>query len=663
MQSKTKILLVEDESIVAIDLKKILQNLNYEVIDTARTGEKAITIAIEKEPDLILMDIMLAGEMKGTDAALEIRKQKDIPVIYLTAYADENTLARAKLTQPFGYILKPFDEKNLLSAIEMALHKDKLEKKLKESEKAYRRLVEKSPVAIGILSGRQIVFANPYAVKLFGAKTEEELKKKYIFDFIHSDYTALIKEKIQKIIKEGETIEAINEKLLTLDGRIIDVEFTAIPTIYRDKPAVQIVIRDITEINKKENIQQATLRILQAADSSTSLYELYESLHKILAEYIHVNNIFFVFIDQKNDLLKCPYYLDEFHAEFIERKIGKGLPEYFVNKGLIQVLDESAIEELIASGTISSELPPLKSLLGVPFHFYDNKSGVIIMREYRQENLFGEKEKEFMNHIIFPISRAIEKKQIEEESKKYTEELKRLNNTKDKFLSLVSHDLKSPFNSLMGYTEILKNEFKELSDDERELFVDSVFESTRFIYNLLNDLLEFSKFYLGLIKIEPQKINIKKLVDENNSFLVSAAKRKNITLENRIMKNYLILAEEDMINSILRNLITNAIKFTNQNGNIIISAEVNGSKLKISVADNGVGMDEETKLNVFDIVSRKSHPGTANEEGTGLGLILTKEFVEKNGGEITVESNLGNGTTFTFTLPYLGEEITDSDIQ
>ncbi|HSD64545.1 MAG TPA: response regulator, partial [Ignavibacteriaceae bacterium] len=139
MQKKTKILLVEDESIVAIDLKKMLQNLNYEVIDTVRTGEKAVTIALENDPDLILMDIMLAGEMTGTEAASEIRKKKDIPVIYITAYADENTLSQAKLTQPFGYILKPFDEKNLLSTIEMALYKANLDKKLKESEKAYRR--------------------------------------------------------------------------------------------------------------------------------------------------------------------------------------------------------------------------------------------------------------------------------------------------------------------------------------------------------------------------------------------------------------------------------------------------------------------------------------------------------------------------------------------
>src|SRR5574338_340603 len=199
MDNKVKILIVEDENIVAIDLKKTLENLDYEIIDIVRSGEKAIQKAVELGPGLILMDIMLEGELTGIDAAREIRNRKDIPVIYLTAYANQSTLSQAKLTQPFGYIIKPFDEKNLVSTIEMALYKHKLEMKLRENEERYRRLVEKSPIAIGILSGRHIVYANPYAVTLFGAQSEEELKHKYLFDFIHDEYTDLVRERMQKI--------------------------------------------------------------------------------------------------------------------------------------------------------------------------------------------------------------------------------------------------------------------------------------------------------------------------------------------------------------------------------------------------------------------------------------------------------------------------------
>ncbi len=490
MDSETRILIVEDESIVAIDLQKTLENSGYKIIGLVRSGELAVKKAFELNPDLILMDIMLEGKLTGIEAAAEIGRKKDIPVIYLTAYANESTLSQAKLTQPFGYILKPFDEKNLVSTIEMALYKHKLDRKLKENEERYRKLVEKSPVAIGILMGRQIVYANPYAVKMFGASTEEELKSRYIFDFIPGGFAERIKDTMQKIIREGEAVEVTNEKLMTLNSRELDVELTAIPVYYLEKPAIQVVIRDVTELNKKEE----------------------------------------------------------------ERKI-------------------------------------------------------------------------------------------------YTEKLQKMNETKDKFLSLISHDLKSPFNSLMGYTEILKNEIDDLSLDERDIFIGSIYESTRHIYNLLNDLLEFSRFYLGLIKLEPKEIHIKKLVDENFKLLEVTARQKNITMENYIGNDYIVLAEEDMINSIFRNLVTNSIKFTNKGGEIKVSAEAEDSRLLISVCDNGIGMDKETRENIFEINAKKSRPGTNAEEGTGLGLILAKEFVEKNGGEISVVSEPGKGTIFTFSLP------------
>jgi PAS domain S-box-containing protein len=655
--NKIRILIVEDESIVAIDLKKTLQNLNYEVIDIARTAEKAIKLSLEKVPDLILMDIMLEGEMTGIDAALEIRKHKDIPIIYLTAYANQSTLSQAKVTEPFGYILKPFDEKNLLSTIEMALYKHSVDLKLKESEAGYRRVVEKSPVAIGIIAGRNIVYANPYAVRLFGAKSENELKQKFLFDFIHKEYAGLLRERIKKLTKEGDTIIGQDEKLLTLDGRVIDVEFAAIPTMYQGKPAVQVVIRDITEINKKEKIQQATIRLLQAANSSVTLDELYKLSHEILFEFIPFKNIYFAFYDDTKDVISFPYFIDEKIPSLKERIFNNGLTEYVINSGRIHLLNQDDIDNLISEGKVETGCPPLKSWLGIPLQVYDNKLGVLVIKEYYKEDLIGEKDKEFMENISFPLSRAIEKKQIEEERKDYTETLKRLNDTKDKFLSLISHDIKSPFNSLIGYSEILKNELDELTTEERDIFINSIYDSTKHIYNLLNDLLEFSRFYLGLIKVEPKEINIKNLVNENIEILKRNAQQKNINLTNLIVGDYLVLAEAEMIGSVLRNLISNAIKFTNPDGTISVSAEVRDREIEISVADNGIGMDEETQSNVFKMVSKKSRSGTADEEGTGLGLILTKEFVEKNNGEIKVKSETGKGTTFTFTLPFIEENI------
>ncbi len=139
----TSIMLVEDEIIVAADVKNRLENMGYVVLGIFDTGEEAIQKAGELKPDMVLMDIVLKGEMDGIDAAQKIRELFDIPLIYLTAYSDKKTLERAKVTEPFGYVLKPFEDREIQSAIEMALYKHQMEKKLKESEEKYRKLVEK----------------------------------------------------------------------------------------------------------------------------------------------------------------------------------------------------------------------------------------------------------------------------------------------------------------------------------------------------------------------------------------------------------------------------------------------------------------------------------------------------------------------------------------
>lgn len=139
----TSIMLVEDEIIVAADVKNRLENMGYDVLGIFDTGEEAIQKAGELKPNMVLMDIVLKGEMDGIDAAQKIRELFDIPIIYLTAYSDEKTLERAKVTEPFGYVLKPFEDREIQSAIEMAIYKHQMEKKLKESEEKYRKLIEK----------------------------------------------------------------------------------------------------------------------------------------------------------------------------------------------------------------------------------------------------------------------------------------------------------------------------------------------------------------------------------------------------------------------------------------------------------------------------------------------------------------------------------------
>ncbi len=253
-EGSANILVVEDEYIVAKDIRNRLINLGYTVPAIVATGEEALRKTEEFKPDLVLMDIVLKGDKDGIETADEIKTRYNLPVIYLTAYTDDKTIQRAKLTEPFGYIIKPFEERELYSTIEMALYKQKMEKKLKVSEERYRRLVEYFPEPMVVYSQGKMVYINPAGIELFSAARSEELLGKSIIDFIHPDHQAEISARIHETEFEQQPHKAIRIKikLISLDGQEKEVELSAIPITYLEKNATQIVLKDITKTRSIE---------------------------------------------------------------------------------------------------------------------------------------------------------------------------------------------------------------------------------------------------------------------------------------------------------------------------------------------------------------------------------------------------------------------------
>jgi diguanylate cyclase (GGDEF)-like protein/PAS domain S-box-containing protein len=249
--SKIRILVVEDESIVAADIQDRLETLGYDVPTTVISGEKAIEKTAELLPDLVLMDIQLKGRMDGVEAADQIRQRFGIPVIYLTANADHPTVQRAKVTEPFGYVIKPFEERELHTAIEIALYKHKTEQSLKESEERYRLLIELSPEAILVQSEEKIVYANHAAARLFGAPTAESLLGLSIANFVHPDHQQNFRAHQHHL--KGNSQSALKaEKFVRMDGQVRDVEVVMASVTYLGKVATQILTRDITERRRAE---------------------------------------------------------------------------------------------------------------------------------------------------------------------------------------------------------------------------------------------------------------------------------------------------------------------------------------------------------------------------------------------------------------------------
>ena len=243
------------------------------------------------------------------------------------------------------------------------------------------------------------------------------------------------------------------------------------------------------------------------------------------------------------------------------------------------------------------------------------------------------------------------RKQTEEEIKLKNDELQKLNADKDIFMSILAHDLISPFNSILGYLDILANNLRKYEVDIIEKQIKIVNNTAQNAFYLLEDILMWARSQSGKLSFAPREFNFKISCDKVVEILKPNANNKNITINVIESEKIIVFADINMLNTILRNLISNAIKFTKNNGNIYINAKQNTTDVTISVSDNGIGIAPEILSKLFDITEKYSTKGTANEKGTGLGLLICKEFVEKHGGKLWVASELGKGSEFKFTLP------------
>ena len=245
-------------------------------------------------------------------------------------------------------------------------------------------------------------------------------------------------------------------------------------------------------------------------------------------------------------------------------------------------------------------------------------------------------------------------KKVKERTRMLSEKnasLEALNATKDKLFSVIGHDLRSPFHSILGYSELLINNKHEYDAHKLEHFLKSINSTAEKTLNILDNLLYWARSQTGQIKYQPEAIRLEDVIAQSVNFAHPSASLKNISLNHIPNHETVIHADRNMLKIILRNLISNAIKFTHPNGKIDIYSIYSQNEVEITVSDNGAGMDEDTRKSLFQVDGNISSKGTKNEAGNGLGLILCKDFVEKHGGKIWVESEAGKGSDFYFTIP------------
>jgi len=256
-----------------------------------------------------------------------------------------------------------------------------------------------------------------------------------------------------------------------------------------------------------------------------------------------------------------------------------------------------------------------------------------------------------IQRVICSVRDITERKNAEQAVKESEKQLKQANSTKDKFFSIIAHDLRNPFNVLLGYSNIIINYIEDKQFDKLQEAGKAIKQSAEQGYVLLNNLLKWSRAEQGAMAFKPMPLNIKNRIESIIDFYSKAAREKEITIESKVKSNLKFKADENMLDTIIRNLLSNAIKYSNPGGKIKVSAIKSNKQLTVEVEDEGIGIPEADQAKLFRMDENYTTNGTLGEQGTGLGLILCKEFVEKHNGQINVSSLPGKGTTIWFTLP------------
>ena len=329
-----------------------------------------------------------------------------------------------------------------------------------------------------------------------------------------------------------------------------------------------------------------------------------------------------------------------------------------VNPAMVKILGYDSKEELMAID-IKSQLyfsPSDREKLISNYELEDldiyplkKKDGTAVWMEDH-----GWYVKDENGNIIFHegVARDVtDRKKSEIEIQNYSEQLKELNASKDKFFSIIAHDLKSPFNSILGLSEILKNDAKNLDIEIIEQYAGIIHSTSKNTFRLLENLLDWARLQQAQMPFLPVSLILKTIVDEVVELMIEKANSKMIAIINYIPANLIVISDANMLKTIFRNLISNALKFTSFQGKIEISAISLAGEIEISVKDTGTGINKKNIDHLFKVGSNYSKSGTENEKGTGLGLLLCKEFVEIHNGRIWVESEEGIGSEFKFTMP------------
>jgi K+-sensing histidine kinase KdpD len=421
------------------------------------------------------------------------------------------------------------------------------------------------------------------------------------------------------------------------------------------------ILKDVGAYMREEKLKQIMSEILEASNSEKNLSDLFKFIHSCIKKLMKADNFYIAYYKKDSALLTFPYFVDEEDTDSSAKKLGKGLTEYVLRTGKSALVDLELDAELRRRGEIELIGPQSPIWLGVPLKIMDKTIGVMVVQDYSNPNTYGIAEQRILDVISYPISRAIERKMVDEEREEMIIQLKEMNRSKDSLFSLISHDLRAPFNSLLGFTEILTTEFETLTHRDIKEYINVINDSSRTLYAMTNNLLHYSRLQLNKFDFMPEKILLGELIHSAIDLLKFKIRKKDILVKAEVNKEYKIVGDIEMLRITFENLISNSVKYS-KNGSVvkifaedITSESGDQSAVQISITDEGVGISEENQRKIM-IGETFSTPGTNKEPGSGLGLLLARKYISLNRGKFEIISKDGEGVTLLITFPALKTE-------
>ncbi|MFW6020120.1 MAG: PAS domain S-box protein [Bacteroidales bacterium] len=610
-----------------------------------------------------IADIVWQTELKIGKSIRNISPLKDLDienslkdVLNGNEYNTEQTVSQGKKTYYLNYSFQPVVLDNgktdaIIMGVENSTNIKETQNRLHRAIKELQDIFENSLTGIMVVDENRVIRkVNSRTCELFGYTRDELINQ--TAEMIHCSKESFKEfgEFYDQVFHNG-VIQNAEFAFCRKTGEQIILRFTGkavIPNNESDVPKVIWNLQDITEINKNRKIKDTIYKISQTLHKDDKLSALLEEIRHHLSDIIKVDNFMISLYDESRDAFTLPVMADA-HDQFTAYDASDTMSKLVVQQNQSYFVKTDQIKELVNTGKIKVKGAMAKVWLGVPMRVKGEPIGLIAVQDYENENAYNQEDLTMLEFLSEQVSMAIANKKNEEQLKENVE-------TKNKFFSIIAHDLKSPFNSLIGLSDILYQGMVE-SEQERKEIYKSLNETAREGYALLENLLFWTRSQLGKVQHHEELFRLKECMYSVFTLLENNASLKNIQLVSHVDDEIMVWGDKNKIKTVMRNLVSNSLKYSHVGSKVIIDAEINEHDIILSVQDFGIGMPEDMTNKLFKMGDNTKRPGTNNEKGTGLGLLISKEFVEHHNGIIWVESKKDEGSVFYVSLPLKKKKI------